>query len=98
MYTRILRSGEEGRAFAKTPALRESLSQKVKIIIDEGMDHYDRFLRAQAALSGISESEYLSVRSAPKPARAGSPDRMLQDTADASCVGLLRTRAYVFST
>ena len=97
MYTRILRSVEEGPAFAKTPALRESLSQKVKIIIDEGMDHYGRFLRAQAALSGIPESEYLSVRSAPKPARAGSPDKMLQDTADASYVVLLRALDYVFS-
>jgi hypothetical protein len=95
MYTRILRSVEEGREFAADP-MKDRLGQAVKIIIAEGFDHYHRFLRAQDALKGLAEDKYLRVHGGPKPAAAGSLERTLQDTADATYAVLLRTLDYVF--
>ena len=68
----------------------------MKIIIDEGVDHYHRFLRAQDALAGLAENRYLRVRTGPNPAKADTAEIILQDTADASYAVLLRTLDYVF--
>jgi hypothetical protein len=66
------------------------------MIIAEGTDHYHRFTRVKDALDGLPESAYLRVKSSPKRAAAGSPERMLQDTADASYAVLLHALDYVF--
>jgi len=94
MYTLILRSIEKGAEFP--PALKQLLAQTVKIIIDEGVDHYRRFSNAKIALAGIPEDRYLNVRTGPRPAPAGSAEEILQKTADASYEVLLRALDYVF--
>jgi hypothetical protein len=95
MYTLILRSIEEGPEFQT--ALREHLAPMVKIIIDEGLDHYKRFSRAkEAACRNSGESDILNVRTDPRPALDGSAEKILQDTADASYEVLLRALDYVF--
>jgi len=96
MYTLILRSIEHGPEFAKDKERRDRLAQFVQMIIAEGTDHYHRFTRVKDALDGIPESAYLRVKSGPKRAAAGSPERMLQDTADASYAVLLHALDYVF--
>ena len=48
-------------------------------------------------MAPLSESQFLSVKTEPKQQPAGSPARMLQDTADASYEVLLRALDYVFS-
>ncbi|HYM62908.1 MAG TPA: ferritin-like domain-containing protein [Thermoanaerobaculia bacterium] len=96
MYTLILRSVEEGPGFAGNPDERDRIGHRVKIIIDEGLDHYRRFSHAKEALAGIPEARYLNVRTGPKPALDGSPEKLLQDTADASYLVLLRALDYVF--
>lgn len=94
MYTLILRSIEEGSEFP--PALKEYLGPSIKIIIDEGLDHFRRFSHAKEALEGIPESRYLAVRSGPVAAPDGSQAQILQRTADASYETLLRALDYVF--
>jgi len=96
MYTRILRSIEEGPEFKGNADQRERLGQFVKMIIDEGVDHYQRFVRVKEALDGIPESAYLRVTGGPQPAPSGSPEEILQDTADSSYVVLLHALDYVF--
>jgi len=58
------------------------------------------FLRAPGGFVRNSRNRiFFSVRSAPKPARAGSPDKMLQDTADAIlCRAAARALDYVFQS
>jgi ferritin-like protein len=96
MYTRILLSIEQGADFAADPAKRERLAQFVKMIIDEGVDHYARFVRARNALEGTAERRYLRVTSGPAIAPAGSPARILQEVADGSYAVLLQALDYVF--
>ena len=97
MYTHILRSIEDGPEFSAEPAERDRLGQFVKMIIDEGVDHYHRFTRVKEALAGIPESTYLRVATGPTPAPAGSDERILQDTADAAYGTLLHALDFVFS-
>jgi hypothetical protein len=96
MYTRILLSIEQGVDFAADPAKRERLAQFVKMIIDEGVDHYARFVRVKNAIEGMGERRYLRVTSGPKIAPAGSPARVLQEVADGSYAVLLQALDYVF--
>jgi hypothetical protein len=96
MYTLILRSIEEGPDFAREQDLRNRIGPAIKIIIDEGIDHFRRFSHAKEALAGIPEKRYLNVRTGPRPAKAGSAERILQDASDASYQVLLRALDYVF--
>jgi hypothetical protein len=96
MYTRILLSIEQGPQFARDPVQRDRLAQFVKMIIDEGVDHYSRFVRVHGALDGIKESRYLRITTGPRPAAAGSTERLLQDVADSSYQVLLQALDYVF--
>jgi len=96
MYTLILRSIELGADFARDKDERDRLAQFVQMIIAEGNDHFHRFTRVKAALDGLPESAYLRVTAGPKQAAAGSPERMLQDTADASYAVLLHAFDFVF--
>ena len=96
MYTQILLSIEQGKEFARDRAKRDRLAQFVKMIIDEGVDHYKRFVRVQGALDGIAERRYLRVATGARRAAAGSTERILQDVADSSYAVLLQALDYVF--
>lgn len=71
------------------PGLHEKLLQLIKLIIDEGVSHYERFCRVRAALDGIDEDAYLAVTMAPKRATE-EHYADLQDLADAYYDTLLR--------
>jgi len=97
MYTRILISIEQGPAFQADPDERDRLANFVKLIIDEGVDHFTRFTRVKNALAGIPESEYLRVTSEPTPADPASDEAKLQATADLSYAVLLKALDFVFA-
>lgn len=94
MYTLILLSVQQGPEF--TPAEKSRISALIKVIIDEGIDHFARFSRAKAALAGIDPLLYLKVKDGPAELDAGNPDRVLQDVADAAYLVVLRSLDYVF--
>lgn len=95
MYTHILRSVQKSTEFSADEKLR--LSSLVKVIIDEGIDHYARFTRAKRALAGIDESTYLKIiADAPLKLPSSDPDAILQDVADAAYMVVLRSLDYVF--
>jgi hypothetical protein len=96
MYTRILISIEQGPAFQADPDERDRLANFVKLIIDEGVDHFIRFTRVKNALAGIPESEYLRVTTQPTAADAASDEGKLQATADLSYEVLLKALDFVF--
>lgn len=96
MYTRILLSIEQGQDFQADPEERERLAHFVKLIIDEGVDHYLRFTRVKEALDGIAEKDYLRVTGGPNPANPNSDIGILQATADSSYAVLLHALDFVF--
>jgi len=71
------------------PGLQEKLLQLIKLIIDEGVSHYERFCRVRQALDGIDESDYLAVTTGPERATE-EHYADLQDLADAYYDTLLR--------
>jgi len=94
MYTMILRNIATSDEFS--PDEKQRATQLIKVIIDEGMEHFRRFSRAREALRELPEASYLKVRGAPVRLDQGHPDRVLQDTADAAYVVVLRSLDYVF--
>jgi hypothetical protein len=94
MYTLILHSIAASDEFPAEQ--KQRARQLVKVIIDEGMEHFRRFTRARDALRELPEASYLKVRGAPLRLAEGHPDRVLQDTADAAYVVVLRALGYVF--
>lgn len=96
MYTLILRNILQGGLFTKAQSTR--LASSIKVIIDEGIDHYGRFVAAQKFLEGMPPVSYLRVQdAAPVLAAAGSPERILQDVTDAAYLVMLRSLDFVFS-
>ena len=95
MYTLILRNVLEGGAFSETE--KSSIAASIKVIIDEGVDHYRRFTSAQLFLEGLPETAYLRVTETPPVLRPiGSAERILQDVTDAAYLVVLRSLDFVF--
>lgn len=94
MYTLLLRSVEQSEEFSREE--KQRVLQLIKTVIDEGIDHYERFSEAKRVLAGIPQATYLRVKSAPRRLPDGSPDRLLQDTVDAAYLVVLNSLEYVF--
>ena len=94
MYTLILLSVQQSADFS--PGEKTRISALLKVIIDEGIDHFARFSRAKAALAGIDPQVYLQVKDSPLLLPDGQPDRLLQDVADAAYLVVLRSLDYAF--
>jgi hypothetical protein len=95
MYTLILRSVVEGGEFSDVEGVR--VARAVKVIIDEGVDHYRRFVDAKRQLAGMAPVSYLKVKDGkPKLAKAGTPERALQDVVDSAYLSVLRSLDFVF--
>jgi Ferritin-like len=72
---------------------RERLMELIKLIIDEGDDHWKRLLAVQKHLEGITEEKFLRVTKAPEPSK--NPDRQkLQELADAYYDTVLQTLGF----
>lgn len=95
MYTLILRSVQASGDFSAEEKSR--ISSLIKVIIDEGINHFERFSRVKRALAGIASDEYLKVKAEPTRLDAGDPDSILQDAVDAAYLVVLRSLDYVFA-
>lgn len=95
MYTRILDSIQNGGEFDAEEA--ERLGHYVKTIIDEGKDHWRRFLSAQEALIGLDPEHYLVVKTGPSAQPPDTPESELQAVVDASYTVVLRALEFVFN-
>lgn len=69
---------------------RERLVHLIKLIIDEGEDHYERFLSIQRHLTGIAPEQYLRPLD-------DAPTQGLQDLSDQHYAVLLRSLQVTFS-
>lgn len=95
MYTHILRSVAVSSEFS--PAEKARVSHFIKVIIDEGINHYEMFIEARRLLGSISPAAYLGVTTnAPALLPLESSDRILQDTVNLSYAVVLRSLDYVF--
>ena len=94
MYTLILLSVQQSPEF--TPDEKSRIPALIKVIIDEGVDHFARFSRAKVALAGIDPLVYLKIKGGPAQVDASNPDSLLQDVADAAYLVVLRSLDYVF--
>ena len=71
------------------PGLRLKLLQLIKLIVDEGLGHYERFVKVKQTLDGLDEADFLAVKTPPE--RAADPFLSdLQDLADGYYDTLLR--------
>ncbi len=95
MYTLILKNVVHGNEFSE--AEKHRIAASVKVIIDEGVDHHQRFVRAQTLLSGIVPTLYLRIPDGlPQLMPEGSSGRALQDVVDAAYLVVLRALDFVF--
>ncbi len=77
------------------PGMQEKLLQLIKLIIDEGVGHYERFSLVKEKLAGLREDEYLAVKT--EPVRASEEFYAdLQDLADTYYDALLRGLCLTF--
>jgi hypothetical protein len=91
MYVRLHASiDRQPKVFAE----HDRLVQLIKLIIDEGGDHYGRFMSVQNHLSNMSPTQYLrSLYDAP----SGSTSAQLQDLSDENYKVLLGALQVTFS-
>lgn len=83
MYTRMLVSLHHLEATGSGPAdLVRRLQQLIKVIVDEGESHWDRFRQVKEALAGQAPSAYLRYLTAPGRAEK-QPQKCLQELCDA---------------
>lgn len=96
MYTLIVNSIAASSEFTADEKAR--YAHLIKVIIDEGVDHYARFSNARRVLAGIDEAVYLKVTDVDgqQLLAPGNPDRILQDVFDAAYLVVLRSLDYVF--
>lgn len=94
LYTRLLMNIEQGNDF--TEVEKAKISHILKLIIDEGQDHFKRFKQIKEQLSGVDESTYLQLPSSPKELPADHPAKAYETIADQCYQLVLQTLDYVF--
>jgi hypothetical protein len=67
MYVSLLASVRESDEFSGNVDRRARLIELIKLIIDEGNDHYERFVSVQKHLEGLPEAQYLRALSLDEP-------------------------------
>jgi hypothetical protein len=85
LYTHILVSLDElpdGYTNKKGEDVREQVQEVVKLIIDEGNDHWLRCKQARDLLQGLNPSDYLRFQGAPVAQPSTSEFGALQDLGD----------------
>ena len=97
LYTRILLSIRQSDTF--TEPERARLLHLIKLIIDEGFDHFTRFSNVKALLAGAGAGSWLrgSVTEMPQPLPDGHPGKVAEIVADRAYGTVLSTLGLVFS-
>lgn len=96
LYTRLLLSIAQGSEFSEIEKAR--LEHLLKLVIDEGQDHFARFTRVKALLAGMNEPDYLQLPSKPIALPADHVAKMYEKVADQCYALVLETLRYVFET
>jgi hypothetical protein len=97
LYTRLLLSIRQGADFTEDEQAR--LLHLIKLIIDEGFDHFIRFSNVKIALDGIVAGSWLRAGMAdnPQPLADGHPAKVAEIVADRAYSTVLSTLGIVFS-
>jgi hypothetical protein len=95
MYTRLLLSVSQGAEFNDDE--RRRLVHRIKLIIDEGYDHYKRFLRVRERLGGIAPAAYLRLVDDPSPQPASAVAHVFETVADAAYAGVIDLLSRLFT-
>ena len=95
LYTRLLLSISQSQEFA---AEKTRLEHLLKLVIDEGQDHFSRFTRVQAMLADLDEADYLQLPANPAPLEEGHDAKRYEKIADDCYELVLSTLGFVFET
>ncbi|WP_373491031.1 ferritin-like domain-containing protein [Parasphingorhabdus sp.] len=95
MYTRLLLSIRQNAEFEAEE--RKRLIHLIKLIIDEGYDHFSRFVRAQMEMAQVSTLQRTRLGAAPTPLPAGHPAKVAEITVDRAYSVVLTTLKFVFA-
>ncbi|WP_299810326.1 ferritin-like domain-containing protein [uncultured Roseibium sp.] len=97
LYTRLLLSIRQGTDFSEDERAR--LLHLIKLIIDEGFDHFTRFSNVRVALAGIPAGSWLraAMPENPRPLADGHPAKVAEIVADRAYSTVLSALGIVFS-
>lgn len=95
MYTRLLLSVSQGAGFSENE--RRRLLHLLKLIIDEGYDHFQRFTRARTLLAGLDPAAYLRLPDDPVPLGAAEVAHVFEAVADATYQQVLELLGFVLT-
>ncbi|OWK22204.1 hypothetical protein AJ88_15860 [Mesorhizobium amorphae CCBAU 01583] len=88
MYTRLLLSVSQGTEFNETEKAR--LLHLIKLVIDEGYDHFTRFKRVRDRLTGLDPAAYLRLPDDPQPLAPTHPAHVFEAVADTAYQQVLK--------
>lgn len=95
MYTLLLLSIRQNNEFTTNEQTR--LVHLIKLIIDEGYDHYSRFTNAQTAMAKVGTPARTRLGSAPAPLPDGHEAKVAEMIADRAYSVVLTTLNLVFA-
>lgn len=97
LYTRLMLSIRQGADFTEDERAR--LLHLIKLIIDEGFDHFTRFSNVKVALEGIAAGSWLraEIPENPQPLAVGHPAKVAEIVADRAYATVLSALGIVFS-
>ena len=95
MYTRLLLSVQQSNEFSS--AERRHLEHWLKLIIDEGHDHFQRFSRLKKSLAEVPGAIPLRLSTNPAPLDPGQPGKAAEIVVDKAYATVLKTLTFVFA-
>ncbi|MGI9420766.1 MAG: ferritin-like domain-containing protein [Geminicoccaceae bacterium] len=95
MYTRLLLSISQGSEFNDEEKRR--LVHLIKLIIDEGFDHFQRFTRVQSRLAGLDPERYLRLPDDPAPQPQSDIVHVFETVADAAYAQVIKLLAFALT-
>lgn len=95
MYTRLLLSVSQGTEFSEVEKSR--LLHLIKLVIDEGYDHFTRFKRVRDQLAGLDPAAYLRLPDDPTPLPQMHPAHVFELVVDAAYQQVLKLLAFVLT-
>lgn len=95
MYTRLLLSISQGSEFDEREKRR--LVHLIKLIIDEGFDHFQRFTRVRDRLAGLDPSGYLRLPDDPTPRPQSDIAHVFETVADAAYAQVIKLLAFALT-
>lgn len=93
MYTNLLTSITKSKDFKEE---KDKILNRIKTIIDEGHDHYLRFLRVQKLLTNLDSDVYLQTNSKPSASTENKEAYIYEKIADSAYYSVLLLLKHVF--